>query len=136
MNFPRSHRSSKKQVRSCLVFLQTPSLVTKSLLKKRELRFHFSLKKKARIFGVSIDPVKSHEKFIRKHELPFPLIADEDKKIAEAYGVWVEKSMYGKKYMGIERSTFVIDERGVFVKIYRKVKPEGHAVCVLEDVKG
>lgn len=85
-----------------------------------------SLGKKAHIFGVSVDPVKSHEKFIKKFELPFPLISDADKKIVEAFGVWVEKSMYGKKYMGAERSTFVIDTEGKIKAVLEKVKPEEH----------
>jgi peroxiredoxin Q/BCP len=87
--------------------------------------------KKAEVFGVSIDPVKSHEKFIAKYELPFPLLSDEDRQIVEAYGVWVEKSMYGKKYMGTERSTFVIGPDGKFKAIFRKVKPDDHAAEVL-----
>lgn len=87
------------------------------------------------VFGISADSIARHKKFIEKEGITFPLLSDEDKKVLTAYGVWVEKSMYGKKYMGIERSTFVIDERGMFAKIYHKVKPEGHAVCVLEDVK-
>ena len=91
-----------------------------------------ALKKKAQIFGVSIDPVKSHEKFIKKFDLPFPLIADEDKKIADAYGVWVEKSMYGKTYMGVERSTFVIDSKGKIAAIFEKVKPDEHAGLLME----
>jgi peroxiredoxin Q/BCP len=78
------------------------------------------------VIGVSPDSVKSHDKFVKKFDLPFPLIADVDKKIAEAYEVWVEKSMYGKKYMGVERSTFVIDGAGKLKKIFRKVKPETH----------
>jgi thioredoxin-dependent peroxiredoxin len=82
---------------------------------------------RAEIFGVSIDPVKSHEKFIEKYQLPFPLLSDPEKKIVEAYGVWVEKSMYGKKYMGTERTTFVIDAKGRVAKILRKVKPAEHA---------
>lgn len=84
------------------------------------------ISKKAKIFGVSIDPVKSHEKFIRKHELPFPLLSDEDKKIVEAYGVWVEKNMYGKKYMGTERTTFVIGPDGKVKAVFPKVKPAEH----------
>jgi peroxiredoxin Q/BCP len=91
-----------------------------------------ALKKKAFVFGLSIDSVKSHEKFIKKHELPFPLIADEDKKIAEAYGVWVEKSLYGRKYMGVERSTFVIDSKGKIAAVFEKVKPEEHVGLLLE----
>ncbi len=82
---------------------------------------------RAEIFGVSIDPVKSHEKFIEKYQLPFPLLSDPEKKIVEAYGVWVEKSMYGKKYMGTERTTFVIDAQGRIAAILRKVKPAEHA---------
>ena len=66
----------------------------------------------ARIFGVSVDSAASHEKFIGKYQLPFPLLADPEKKIVADYGVWVEKSMYGRKYMGTERTTFVIDGRG------------------------
>jgi len=90
-----------------------------------------SIAKKALVFGVSTDPVKSHAKFIKKHELPFPLIADEDQKIVNAYGVWVEKSMYGKTYMGTERSTFIIGKDGKIAAILEKVKPEAHLDAVL-----
>ena len=90
-----------------------------------------SIQKKAHVFGVSIDSVKSHEKFIKKHALPFPLLADEDKKLVEAYGVWVEKSMYGKKYLGIERSHFVIDEEGRIVEAKVKIKPEESVASAL-----
>ena len=88
-------------------------------------------KKGAVILGVSPDSPKKHTKFIEKFSLPFPLLADEDHKIAEAYGVWVEKSMYGKKYLGVERSTFVIDPQGKLSAIYRKVKPAEHTAEVL-----
>ncbi len=81
---------------------------------------------RAEIFGVSIDSAASHEKFIAKFQLPFPLLSDPDKKIVKDYGVWVAKSMYGKKYMGAERSTFVIDRRGRITQILRKVKPAEH----------
>ena len=80
--------------------------------------------KNAVVIGVSPDGVKSHQKFKTKFDLPFTLIVDEDHTIAEAYGVWVEKSMYGKQYMGIERSHFVIDEQGVIVDAQVKVKPD------------
>ena len=80
--------------------------------------------KNAVVLGVSPDGVKSHQKFKTKFDLPFTLIVDEDHTIAEAYGVWVEKSMYGKQYMGIERSHFVIDEQGVIVDAQVKVKPD------------
>ncbi len=81
---------------------------------------------KARIFGVSADGVKSHLKFIQKRELPYPLISDEDRKIVEAYGVWGEKSFLGKKFMGIERTTFVIDEGGRISAVLEKVSPPKH----------
>ena len=90
-----------------------------------------SIAKKALVFGVSTDPVKSHAKFIKKHELPFPLIADENQKIVNAYGVWVEKSMYGKTYIGTERSTFIIGKDGKIAAILEKVKPEAHLDAVL-----
>ena len=86
----------------------------------------------AHIFGISVDSAASHEKFIKKYRLPFPLLADIDKKIVDSYGVWVEKSMYGKKYMGAERSTFVIDGAGRISAIFRKVKPEEH-VTILKN---
>jgi thioredoxin-dependent peroxiredoxin len=87
------------------------------------------------LFGVSIDPAKSHEKFIGKFDLPFPLLSDPEKKIVEAYGVWVEKSMYGKKYMGTERTTFLIDSSGKIAAIFPKVKPAEHAELVLKALK-
>jgi len=90
--------------------------------------------KEIMLYGVSPDSIESHHKFIAKEHITFPLLADEDHKTAEAYGVWIEKSMYGKKYMGIDRSTFVIGPDGKLEAVYTKVKPEGHAVCVLEDL--
>jgi peroxiredoxin Q/BCP len=83
------------------------------------------------VLGVSPDNEASHVKFKEKFDLPFALLADPDHSTAEAYGVWVEKSMYGKKYMGVERSTFVIDADGVVTKVMRKVKPETHTDAVL-----
>lgn len=90
----------------------------------------------ARVVGVSPDPVKSHDKFKAKHELSFPLVSDESKAMLEAYGVWVEKSMYGRKYMGVERTTVLIDASGKISKIWRKVKVPGHAKAVLEAARG
>lgn len=87
------------------------------------------------ILGVSADPVKSHEKFQEKYDLPFPLLSDESKKMIQSYGVWKEKSMYGKKYMGIERTTVVIDKKGKVSRIFPKVKVERHAAEVLEALK-
>jgi thioredoxin-dependent peroxiredoxin len=83
------------------------------------------------VLGVSPDGPKKHTKFREKYDLPFTLLADEDHTVAETYGVWVEKSMLGKKYMGIERSTFVIDDDGNVAKIMRRVKPDTHADDVL-----
>ena len=80
----------------------------------------------AEVFGISIDSADSHEKFIAKYSLPFPLLADPEKKIVTDYGVWVEKSMIGKKYMGTKRTTFVIDGDGRISSILRKVKPAEH----------
>lgn len=84
------------------------------------------------VLGVSPDSVKSHAKFAEKFKLPFPLLSDEGHKIAEAYGVWVEKSMYGRKYMGNERTTFVIDGTGRIAAIHRKVKPAENATDMLK----
>lgn len=92
-------------------------------------------KASAAIYGVSPDSVKSHDKFRCKHDLAIRLLADEEKEVATAYGVWVEKSMYGRKYMGVERSTFLIDAKGKIAKIWRKVSVPGHAEEVLEAVK-
>ena len=88
------------------------------------------------ILGVSVDSVKSHESFARKHNLLFPLLSDEQKKVVEAYGVWKEKSMYGKTYFGTERTTLAIDKAGIIRKIWPKVRVEGHIDEVLEFVKG
>ncbi len=87
------------------------------------------------VLGMSKDPVKKHDKFVAKHDLGMPLLSDEEDEVTEAYGAWVEKSMYGKKYMGIERSTFLIGEDGKLLQIWRKVKVPGHVEAVLEVVK-
>ena len=89
-------------------------------------------KVKATVIGVSKDPVKKHDKFKDKYDLTFPLASDEDGAVCEAYGAWVEKSMYGRKYMGIDRSTFLIDGKGVIRGIWRKVKVPGHVDEVLK----
>jgi len=90
---------------------------------------------RAKVFGVSIDPVKKHGKFIAKYDLPFPLISDESRTMVEAYGVWVEKSMYGKTYFGTERTTFVIDENGIVKAVFPKVKPADHVELILEALR-
>jgi len=87
------------------------------------------------VFGISPDTIESHHKFIAKDDITFPLLADDGHGVADKYGVWVEKSMNGKKYMGVERATFVVDQEGKLEAIYHKVKAEGHATCVLDDIE-
>ena len=88
----------------------------------------------AAIIGISRDSVAAHDKFKKKYELPFTLASDEAGKVTEKYGVWVEKSMYGRKYMGIERTTFVIDDKGKIAQVWHKVKVPGHADEVMKTV--
>jgi peroxiredoxin Q/BCP len=88
-----------------------------------------------RVVGVSRDPMKSHEKFIGKYDLAVPLISDEDGRISDAFGTWVQKSMYGRKYMGMERSTFLIGADGRVLRAWRKVKVPGHADEVLQAAR-
>jgi peroxiredoxin Q/BCP len=92
-------------------------------------------KLEATVIGISRDTVAAHDKFKKKHELPFILAADEKGEVTERYGVWVEKSMYGRKYMGIERATFLIDEKGVVRGLWHKVKVSGHVEAVLAAAK-
>ncbi|MCG7394209.1 peroxiredoxin [Microvirga sp. ACRRW] len=87
------------------------------------------------IIGVSPDPMKSHDKFRTKYDLEFPLVSDEAKTMLEAYGVWVEKSMWGRRYMGVERTTVLIDRDGRIARVWNKVKVQGHAEEVLEAAK-
>ncbi len=91
--------------------------------------------KGAEIIGVSADSIERHQKFIEKYKLPFTLLSDTDKKVANLYGVWQEKSLYGKKFMGIVRSTFIIDKKGVIQKIFPKVKVKGHVEAVAQVLK-
>ena len=103
------------------------------------LRDHYTeLKAKGmEVIGVSIDSAASHQKFIDKHELPFTLIADTDKKLVEAMGVWGEKSMYGRKYMGTFRTTFIINEEGVIEKVFlpKEIKTKTHAEQILKAIE-
>lgn len=87
------------------------------------------------ILGISKDSVESHQKFKEKHSLPFPLLSDPKGRILDLYGVWKKKSLYGRTFMGTERTTFLIDENGIVKKIYRKVKVKGHAQACLLDLK-
>lgn len=89
----------------------------------------------AHVFGISRDSVAKHDKFVAKHSLATPLLSDEGSSVCEDYGVWVEKNMYGRKSMGIERSTFVIDAEGKVARVWRKVKVPGHVDEVLEAVR-
>jgi peroxiredoxin Q/BCP len=89
----------------------------------------------ATILGMSPDAVESHAKFAKKYELPFTLLADSEKSVCELYGVWKERNMYGKKSMGVERTTFVVDARGIVRRIFPKVKVDGHFEQVLEAIK-
>lgn len=88
-----------------------------------------------KVFGVSPDSLKSHDKFIQKHELPFALLSDDSKEMLADYGVWKEKSMYGKKYMGVERTTFLIDPQGKIAAVWNKVSVTGHVKEVLAKIK-
>ena len=90
----------------------------------------------ARVVGVSRDPMAKHDKFIAKYDLKIPLASDEGGRISDAFGTWVEKSMYGRKYMGMERSTFLIGKDGRVERAWRKVKVPGHAAEVLKAVQG
>lgn len=87
------------------------------------------------MLGVSTDSIASHEKFASKYGFPFPLLSDPDAAVCTAYGVYKEKNRYGRKYMGIERTTFLIDPDGVISRVYPKVKAEGHAAAVLADLR-
>jgi thioredoxin-dependent peroxiredoxin len=87
------------------------------------------------IIGISPDSVDSHKKFADKHELPFILLSDEEKTVLNKYGLWKEKNMYGRKYFGVERTTVLIDEKGIIKKIYPKVKVKGHVELVTNDIR-
>lgn len=90
---------------------------------------------KAVVLGVSVDPVKKHAKFAAKYELPFTLLADEEKEVVNLYGVWAKKKFMGREYMGILRTSFLINPQGKIAKVYESVKPETHAEEVLADIR-
>jgi peroxiredoxin Q/BCP len=90
---------------------------------------------KAVILGISVDSVKKHAKFVGKYELPFTLLADEEKEVVNLYGVWAKKKFMGREYMGILRTSFLINPEGKIVKVYEDVKPDGHAEAILQDIK-
>jgi peroxiredoxin Q/BCP len=113
---------------------ETPGCTTEAI-GFREAVSEFE-KQGAVILGVSKDSVESHRKFKEKHQLPFILLSDPEEKVLNLYGVWKEKSLYGRTFMGTERTTFVIDEKGIVKKVYRKVKPKDHAQICLIDLRG
>ena len=136
---PFSLQDQDGQIVSSDVLLGRPSVVyfypkddtTGCTAEACEFRDRLSDIPGARVLGVSPDGPKSHRKFADKYGLTFTLLADVDHSLAEACGVWVEKSMYGKKYMGIERTTFVLDSDGLVTTVFHKVKPAGHAAAVI-----
>ena len=109
----------------------TPGCTTEAC----DFRDRFKKFKGTEILGVSIDSPERHQKFIEKYELPFTLVSDVDQKVVNKYGVWQEKKLYGRKFMGIVRSTFIIDKLGVVRKIFPKVKVKGHIDEVMEALK-
>ena len=111
----------------------TPGCTTESI--DFSLNYKIFKENNCEIFGISKDSLVSHEKFKKKYQMPFELIADVSTEICQYFSVFKEKSMFGKKYMGIERSTFIIDEQGVLIKEWRKVKVKGHVNEVLEAIK-
>ncbi|MGH8048932.1 MAG: thioredoxin-dependent thiol peroxidase [Chthoniobacterales bacterium] len=111
---------------------ETPGC-TKQACEMRD-RWSHLLRPDTAFFGVSVDPLESHVRFIEKHALPFPLISDPDHAVATAYGVWIEKSMAGKTFMGTERTTFVIRPDGRIKSVFRKVNPDEHVNILLEDL--
>jgi len=108
---------------------------TKEACSFRDLQAEFA-EAGAAILGVSTDDLASHGKFVAKHELNFPLLSDTDAAVAQAYGVWKQKSMAGKQFMGVERTTFLIDEDGIIRQIYRQVDVDEHADEVLAEIRG
>lgn len=119
-----------------LLYFYPKDMTSGCTVEARVFRDMYTKLKKAgvEIVGVSKDSISSHKKFCEKEDLPFALLSDEKKEVIEKYGVWVEKSMYGKKYMGIQRDSFLIDEKGIVLKHYEKVDPARHAQEVFEDV--
>ena len=108
---------------------------TREAIEFRNIAKEFE-KEGAIILGVSKDSIKSHQKFKQKHQLPFTLLSDPEGRVLDLYDVWKQKSLYGRTFMGTERTTFLIDEKGIVKKVYRKVKAKGHAQVCLLDLKG
>lgn len=129
-----SHKLSDFSGKKLILFFYPKDMTPGCTAEACNLRDHFDeLKAKGfELLGVSPDSVLRHQKFTEKYDLPFPLIADEEKEILTAYGVWAEKKMYGKTFMGVLRTTFIIDEEGIILKIFSKVKTKDHTAQILE----
>ncbi|MBT3513741.1 MAG: thioredoxin-dependent thiol peroxidase [Nitrospina sp.] len=127
--------SSFKSKKNIILYFYPKDMTPGCTTEACDFRDYYKKFKNTIILGISADSTERHQKFIAKHDLPFELIADENKKICEKYGVWQEKKLYGKTFMGIVRSTFIIDKTGVIKKIFPKVKVKGHVEEVLEILK-
>ena len=127
--------SSYKTKKNIVLYFYPKDMTPGCTTEACDFRDQFKKFKNTIILGVSADSPERHQKFIDKYKIPFELIADENKKISEKYGVWQEKKLYGKTFMGIVRSTFIIDKSGVVQKIFSKVRVKGHVDEVLEILK-
>lgn len=127
--------SSFKTKKNIVLYFYPKDMTPGCTIEACDFKDQFKKFKNTIIIGISADSSERHRKFIDKYNLPFELIADENKKICEKYGVWQEKKLYGKTYMGIVRSTFIIDKIGIVQKIFTKVKVKGHVDEVLESLK-
>ena len=127
--------SSFKTKKNIVLYFYPKNMTPGCTTEACDFKDQFKKFKNTIIIGISADSSERHRKFIDKYNLPFELIADENKKICEKYGVWQEKKLYGKTYMGIVRSTFIIDKIGIVQKIFTKVKVKGHVDEVLESLK-
>jgi peroxiredoxin Q/BCP len=127
--------SSFKGKKSIVLYFYPKDMTPGCTSEACDFRDQFKKFKTTEILGVSIDPPERHQKFIEKYDLPFTLISDVDQKVVNKYGVWQEKKLYGRTFMGIVRSTFIIDKSGVVRKIFPKVKVKGHIDEVLEALK-
>jgi peroxiredoxin Q/BCP len=127
--------SSFKGKKSVVLYFYPKDMTPGCTSEACDFRDQFKKFKTTEILGVSIDPPERHQKFIEKYDLPFTLISDVDQKVVNKYGVWQEKKLYGRTFMGIVRSTFIIDKSGVVRKIFPKVKVKGHIDEVLEALK-
>jgi peroxiredoxin Q/BCP len=128
----KTHTLSQYKGKKIVLYFYPKDDTTGCTKEACSFRDHYAqIKKKAVILGISVDDEKSHRKFVDKYSLPFILLADPEKKVVNLYGVWGEKSMYGKTYMGTIRTTFIIDEKGIIKKIFEKVSVDGHIDEVL-----